>query len=104
MAARLSAIPRYPSLQVFTTHPHHHRPMKKLLAALAATVFSISVAFAQTLPSPTIAAKSWLLLDMNSNQIIASQEPDLRIEPASLTKIMTAYLTFAAITTKKLAL
>jgi len=78
--------------------------MKKLFAALAATVFSISAAFAQTLPSPTIAAKSWLLLDMNSNQIIASQEPDLRIEPASLTKIMTAYLTFAAITTKKLAL
>jgi D-alanyl-D-alanine carboxypeptidase (penicillin-binding protein 5/6) len=78
--------------------------MKKLLAALAATVLSISVAVAQTLPSPTIAAKSWLLLDMNSNQIIASQEPDLRIEPASLTKIMTAYLTFSAITTKKLAL
>ena len=78
--------------------------MKKLLAALAATVFSISIAFAQALPSPTIAAKSWLLLDMNSNQIIASQDPDLRIEPASLTKIMTAYVTFAAITSKKLAL
>lgn len=78
--------------------------MKKLLAALAATVFSISVAFAQTLPSPTIAAKSWLLLDMTSNQVIASQDPELRIEPASLTKIMTAYVTFAAITTKKLAL
>lgn len=78
--------------------------MKKILAALAATAFSISVAFAQALPSPTIAAKSWLLLDMNSNQIIASQEPELRIEPASLTKIMTAYVTFAAITSKKLAL
>ena len=78
--------------------------MKKLLAALAATVFSISAAFAQSLPSPNIAAKSWLLLDMTSNQIIASQDPDLRIEPASLTKIMTAYVTFAAITSKKLAL
>ena len=78
--------------------------MKKLLAALAATVFSISIAFAQTLPSPTIAAKSWLLLDMTSNQVIASQDPELRIEPASLTKIMTAYVTFAAISSKKLAL
>lgn len=78
--------------------------MKKLLAALAATVFSISVAFAQALPSPTIAAKSWLLLDMTSNQVIASQDPELRIEPASLTKIMTAYVTFAAISSKKLTL
>lgn len=78
--------------------------MKKLLAALAATVFSISIAFAQALPSPNIAARSWLLLDMNSNQIIASQDPELRIEPASLTKIMTAYVTFAAITSKKLTL
>lgn len=79
------------------------RPMKKIFAAFAASVLSLSAAVAQTLPSPTIAARSWLLLDMNSNQVIASQDPDLRIEPASLTKIMTAYLTFAAITDKKLA-
>jgi D-alanyl-D-alanine carboxypeptidase (penicillin-binding protein 5/6) len=59
---------------------------------------------AQTVPAPTIAAKSWLLLDATSGQIIASQDPDARIEPASLTKIMTAYLTFAAVREKKLAL
>ena len=78
--------------------------MKKLLAALASSVFFLSAAFAQTVPAPTIAAKSWLLLDATSGQIIASQDPDARIEPASLTKIMTAYLTFAAIREKKLAL
>ncbi|NMM28259.1 MAG: D-alanyl-D-alanine carboxypeptidase [Glaciimonas sp.] len=81
--------------------------MKKLCAVFAAGILSLSVlttAVAQTLPSPTIAARSWLLLDMNSNQVIASQDPDMRIEPASLTKIMTAYLTFAAIKDKKLAL
>ena len=78
--------------------------MKKIIAALAASILSISAAVAQTVPSPTIAARSWLLLDMNSNQVIASQDPDMRIEPASLTKIMTAYLTFAAIKDKKLAL
>ncbi|MGV8898563.1 MAG: D-alanyl-D-alanine carboxypeptidase family protein [Burkholderiaceae bacterium] len=81
--------------------------MKKLCAVLAASVLSLSVlstAVAQTLPSPNIAARSWLLLDMNSNQVIASQEPDMRIEPASLTKVMTAYLTFAAIKDKKLAI
>ncbi len=57
---------------------------------------------AQTLPSPTLAAKSWLLLDATSNQVITSQDPTMRIEPASLTKIMTAYLTFTALKEKRL--
>ncbi|HVK94507.1 MAG TPA: D-alanyl-D-alanine carboxypeptidase family protein [Noviherbaspirillum sp.] len=77
--------------------------MKKIIAALAATVFSFSFAFAQALPAPTIAAKSWLLLDATSGQVLASQNPTMRIEPASLTKIMTAYLAFSAIKEKRLA-
>jgi len=76
--------------------------MKKYLAALATSVLFITSAVAQTLPAPTIAAKSWLLLDMTSGQIIASQEPNMRIEPASLAKIMTAYLTFQALRDKKI--
>ena len=76
--------------------------MKKLLAALASSVLFLSAAFAQSVPAPTIAAKSWILLDATSGQIIASQDPNARIEPASLTKIMTAYLTFAALKEKKL--
>ncbi|WGG50759.1 D-alanyl-D-alanine carboxypeptidase family protein [Rugamonas sp. DEMB1] len=76
--------------------------MKKFIAALATSVLMLSAAVAQTLPAPTIAAKSWLLLDATSGQIIASQDPNARIEPASLTKIMTAYVTFAALRDKKL--
>jgi serine-type D-Ala-D-Ala carboxypeptidase (penicillin-binding protein 5/6) len=76
--------------------------MKKFIAALAASVLMLSAAVAQTLPPPTIAAKSWLLLDATSGQVIAAQDPEARIEPASLTKIMTAYLTFAALRDKKL--
>ncbi|MBC3863974.1 D-alanyl-D-alanine carboxypeptidase [Undibacterium jejuense] len=78
--------------------------MKKLLAILATSILTMSVAMAQSLPAPTIAARSWLLLDVTSGQIIAAQEPDMRIEPASLTKIMTAYLVFTALTEKKLDL
>ena len=78
--------------------------MKKFIAALATSVLMLSAAVAQTLPPPTIAAKSWLLLDATSGQIIASQDPNLRIEPASLTKIMTAYVTFAALRDKKITL
>ncbi|HZW11726.1 MAG TPA: D-alanyl-D-alanine carboxypeptidase family protein [Noviherbaspirillum sp.] len=76
--------------------------MKKLFAAIIATAFSLSVAFAQALPAPTIAAKSWLLLDATSGQVLASQDPTMRIEPASLVKIMTAYLAFSAIKEKRL--
>jgi D-alanyl-D-alanine carboxypeptidase (penicillin-binding protein 5/6) len=76
--------------------------MKKLFAALAASLALLGSALAQTVPAPTIAAKSWILLDATSGQVIASQDPTARVEPASLTKIMTAYLVFAALKEKKL--
>lgn len=76
---------------------------KILLIAVSSCAFLAAMnATAQTLPAPTIAAKSWLLLDATSYQIIASQDANLRIEPASLTKIMTAYLVFSALKDKKL--
>lgn len=79
--------------------------MKKYIALVVLcllNLLSVETAMAQSLASPTIAARSWLLLDTTSNQIIASENPDLRIEPASLTKIMTAYLVFEALRDKKL--
>jgi len=77
-------------------------PMKKLLAAFAASLALMSAAVAQTLPPPTIAAKSWILLDSTSGQVIAAQDQNARIEPASLTKVMTAYVTFQALRDKKI--
>jgi D-alanyl-D-alanine carboxypeptidase (penicillin-binding protein 5/6) len=76
--------------------------MKKLFAALAASMVLMSAAVAQTVPAPTIAAKSWILLDATSGQVIAAQDPGARIEPASLTKVMTAYVTFQALKEKKI--
>jgi len=77
--------------------------MKKLLAAVAASLLMVS-ASAQTVPAPTIAAKSWLLLDATSGQVIAAQDQNTRVEPASLTKVMTAYVTFRALHDKRLTL
>jgi D-alanyl-D-alanine carboxypeptidase (penicillin-binding protein 5/6) len=72
-----------------------------VLLSLAAT----AQAMAQQLPiPPSLAAKSWLLLEMGSNQVLTTEKPDERLEPASLTKLMTAYLTFAAIRNKTIAL
>ena len=56
------------------------------------------LATAQQMPTPpALAAKSWLLIESASGQELAAQAADERLEPASLTKLMTAYLTFAAI-------
>jgi D-alanyl-D-alanine carboxypeptidase (penicillin-binding protein 5/6) len=56
------------------------------------------LAHAQQIPTPpALAAKAWLLVEFPSGQDLAAQAADERIEPASLTKLMTAYLTFAAL-------
>jgi D-alanyl-D-alanine carboxypeptidase (penicillin-binding protein 5/6) len=73
--------------------------MKIIAVLFAFVVSSISApVLAQQLPvPPALAAKSWLLIESGSGQVLASQAPDERLEPASLTKLMTAYLTFAAL-------
>jgi D-alanyl-D-alanine carboxypeptidase (penicillin-binding protein 5/6) len=64
----------------------------------------VTLAAAQNPPAPVLNAKSWLLLDMSSGQVLASQASSERIEPASLTKLMTAYLTFSALKAKTITL
>jgi D-alanyl-D-alanine carboxypeptidase (penicillin-binding protein 5/6) len=54
--------------------------------------------------APQIAARSWLLVDVTTGQLLAAGDPDMKVEPASLTKLMTAYLVFNAIKEKKLAI
>lgn len=76
--------------------------MKKMLVTLAAWV-AISVA-AQAPQAPEIAARSYLLFDVTANQILAQKDIDMAVEPASLTKLMTAYLVFDALRNKKIDL
>jgi serine-type D-Ala-D-Ala carboxypeptidase (penicillin-binding protein 5/6) len=72
---------------------------------IALSLLLAAQALAQQLPvPPALAAKSWLLLEMGSGQVLTSEKPDDRLEPASLTKLMTAYLTFAAIRQKTISL
>ena len=79
------------------------------LRGLAATfVLLVSVvlpaAQAQTPQEPEIAARSYLLLDVTANQILAAKDIDSPLEPASLTKLMTEYLVFDALKSKKITL
>lgn len=76
--------------------------MKNFLIAIVA-VMCVS-AFAQTPQVPEIAARSYLLLDVTANQLLAEKDIDVPVEPASLTKLMSAYLVFDALRSKKLEL
>ncbi|MBA3059666.1 MAG: D-alanyl-D-alanine carboxypeptidase [Gammaproteobacteria bacterium] len=76
--------------------------MKKLLLTLAAAVcFSVA---AQTPQPPEIAARSYLLFDVTANQFLAERDIDSPVEQASLTKLMTAYVVFDALRSKKIDL
>ncbi len=55
-------------------------------------------------PAPSLTARAWLSMDVNSGQIIAAEGLNERVEPASLTKLMTAYLVFDALETGRLKL
>lgn len=55
-------------------------------------------------PAPVLAAKSYLLYDYTSGQILANEHGNERIEPASLTKLMTAYLAFSAVKREQISL
>jgi D-alanyl-D-alanine carboxypeptidase (penicillin-binding protein 5/6) len=66
-----------------------------LVAALA--LFALSAVHAETPPpaAPNVAASGYLLMDMDSNALLAAKAIEQRLEPASLTKIMTAYAVFS---------
>ncbi|MFN3884051.1 MAG: D-alanyl-D-alanine carboxypeptidase family protein [Rhodocyclaceae bacterium] len=60
--------------------------------------------FAQTLDPPPLAARAWLLMDQTTGQILAAQNPEQKVEPASLTKIMTSYVVYRALRDGKIRL
>lgn len=71
----------------------------KFALTLLLTLFPLlSHAVDTTLPpAPSLNAKSYVLYDYTSNQILAGKNANERIQPASLTKLMTAYVTFGAL-------
>ena len=80
------------------------------IAATSSLATFATVSFAQVpnisadIQAPPIAARAYVLFDAGSGQILAQQAASDRFEPASLTKLMTAYLAFKALRDKKLAL
>ena len=80
-----------------------NRLLLNLLALLLACA-PLLPALAQAPVPPEVAAKSYLLLDVGSDQVLAERQADAQADPASLTKLMTAWLVFDALKAKKLTL
>jgi D-alanyl-D-alanine carboxypeptidase (penicillin-binding protein 5/6) len=79
--------------------------LARTISILSATCLCAALSFgqaahaesAQIAPPPNLAVKAYMLKDFNSGHVIAKQNANMRVEPASLTKIMTAYLSFKAV-------
>lgn len=66
-------------------------------------LFSSSATAAEP-AAPQVAARSWLLVDYHSGSVLAEHNADERREPASLTKLMTAYVLFKQLRAGKFSL
>jgi D-alanyl-D-alanine carboxypeptidase (penicillin-binding protein 5/6) len=78
--------------------------MNTFLKLLVGTWLALVSWFAQAqMPhAPEMAVKAYLLMDVTANQVLAAKDPDMAVEPASLTKLMTAYLVFDALKNRKI--
>jgi serine-type D-Ala-D-Ala carboxypeptidase (penicillin-binding protein 5/6) len=80
------------------------RSVSRALIVLSLLAANLALAQAPT-PAPILpamSARSWLLIDITANHLVAAVNQDERVEPASLTKLMTAYVVFAAIKERKI--
>lgn len=80
--------------------------MKRFFKVLLATVALVAMGLvqAQAPRVPEVAAKAYLLLDVTADQVLAQKDADRPVEPGSLTKLMSAYLVFEALRSKKIDL
>lgn len=91
-------------LQLPTPAPAQVDPLVEGTSIVPTTPETPTVLSFSNLNQPQIDAKSWMLMDVDTGQILAQYEPDLRVEPASLTKLMTASLVFDALDSGQLRL
>ena len=77
---------------------------KKIITAFLG-IFITGLSYSSPIPpAPNLNVKSYVLLDFDSNMILASSNGDLTLPPASITKIMTAYLAFTELKEKNISM
>lgn len=103
MRSSLPGIPSFAS-SLISQSIGRTAPVGLLAAAAVAAAVAYAPAASAQVPPPAVNARSWVLVDATANQVLASGNADERVEPASLTKLMTAYLVFEALQTKKISM
>mgnify|MGYP001307473565 CR=1 FL=1 len=78
--------------------------IKKTLSFFISIIFLATVNASPIPPAPNVNVKSYVLMDFHSGMILASSNPDLTLPPASITKIMTAYIAFTELKEKNITL
>ena len=79
-------------------------PRSRLMPLLLLVFVSSAFAAVPIPKPPAIDARAYVLMDYQTGRILASEKPDVQMEPASLTKLMTGYAVFRALKEKRLAL
>src|SRR5450631_432794 len=78
---------------------------RSLLACVSLTAFAAVQCFAETIPTaPQVDARAYIVVDFRTDKILAAKDAVARMEPASLTKLMTAYIVFQELAAGKLKL
>src|SRR3954470_10808015 len=92
--AGLTVLPEFPSM-----------PRSRLMSLLLLAAFVPSAFAAVPIPKPpAIDARAYVLMDYQSGRVLAGEKPDVQMEPASITKLMTGYAVFRALKEKRLKL
>jgi D-alanyl-D-alanine carboxypeptidase (penicillin-binding protein 5/6) len=78
--------------------------LKRAVLCAGFVALTVHSALAQSPQPPEIAARAYLLVDITANQILAEKDIDMSVEPASLTKLMSAYIVFDALRSQKISL
>lgn len=78
--------------------------LKKSILLFVLSFFALSVSAAVPVPAPPkLASKSFLLIDINSDTVLAQKKIDHSVEPASITKMMTAYVIYKELESGRLS-
>jgi D-alanyl-D-alanine carboxypeptidase (penicillin-binding protein 5/6) len=104
-AAAIAATPTpqpHPAAPAPQPHPAAPQPAPQPHPAMPTPSAPAANADVPTPPPPTTPGKAWILLDYETGQVIAGNNEDARIEPASITKVMTSYVVAAELARGKI--
>jgi D-alanyl-D-alanine carboxypeptidase (penicillin-binding protein 5/6) len=80
-------------------------PSSRLLPLFASLFLAVTASAAVPIPNPpNVNARAYVLMDYQSGRVLAGEKPDVQMEPASITKLMSGYVVFRAIKEQRLAL